>query len=81
MTDTALSFAKDIRPMFTDTDVEHMKPLGLDLSSHDDVAKQAKDIFSVVTAGTMPPPEDGGEPWSEQLCEIFRRWMDEGCPP
>ena len=55
----ALSFAADIRPLFTDTDIEHMKIYGLDLSSCEDVAKEAKNIFSAVTAGTMPPPADG----------------------
>ena len=33
MTDGAApGFAKDIRPMFTDMDVDHMKPAGIDLS-------------------------------------------------
>ncbi len=77
----ALSFAADIRPLFTDTDIEHMKVHGLDLSSCEDVTKEAKNIFSVVTAGTMPPPADGGEPWSQQMCETFRQWMDQRCPP
>jgi len=82
MTDArALSFATDIRPLFTDTDVEHMKGFGLDLSSRDDVARRAKDIFSVVTAGTMPPPAEGGDPWSQEMCETFRQWMSQGCPP
>lgn len=77
----ALSFAADIRPLFTDTDVRHMKSHGLDLSSCDAVAKQAKSIFTVVTAGTMPPPADGGKRWSEEMCETLRQWMDQGCPP
>jgi hypothetical protein len=79
--DSPLSFAKDIFPLFTDADVSHMKPLGMDLSSHDDVAKQAESIFGVVSAGTMPPPEDGGDPWSEQMVNTFKRWMDQGCRP
>jgi hypothetical protein len=78
---TALSFAADIRPLFTDADVEHMKSYGLDLSSRDDVAKHAKNILSVVTAGTMPPPADGGKPWSEEMCETFRQWMEQGLLP
>jgi len=76
----ALSFAADIRPLFTDVDVEHMKNFGMDLSSRDDVATHSKDIYAVVTAGTMPPAADGG-PWKPQMCETFRQWMDQGCPP
>jgi hypothetical protein len=77
----ALSFARDIRPLFTDTDVDHMKNYGLDLSSRDDVVKHAKEITSVVSAGTMPPPSDGGKPWSLEMCEMFRQWVDQGCLP
>ncbi|MGA2761414.1 MAG: hypothetical protein ABSF08_13975 [Candidatus Cybelea sp.] len=79
--DSPLSFAKDIRPLFTDSDVSHRKPHGMDLSSHAVVAKQAESIFGVVSAGTMPPPEDGGDPWSEEMVNTFKRWMDQGCPP
>jgi len=77
----ALSFAADILPLFTGADIEHMKRYGLDLSSRDDVAKQATNILAVVSAGTMPPPADGGEPWSQDMCGTFRRWMEQGCPP
>jgi len=75
----ALSFAKDIRPLFTDVDVAHMQAAGLDLSSFDDVKKNAANILAVVTAGTMPPPQAGGVPWAPEMCEKFRRWMDQGC--
>ena len=34
----ALSFAKDIRPLFRDTpDIDTMKEFGMDLSAYDDV--------------------------------------------
>jgi hypothetical protein len=81
MADTrTLSFVADIRPLFTDADIEHMKRYGLDLSSRDDVAKHATNILAVLTAGTMPPPADGGEPWSQEMCGTFRRWMEQGYP-
>ena len=79
--DRALSFAKDIRPLFTDIDVDHMKRFGLDLSSHENVIKEAKAIFSVVSAGRMPPPADGGKPWAQEMCDTFRQWMEQGCHP
>lgn len=75
-----LSFAKDIRPMFTEIDVSHMQGAGMDLSSYDDV-KQSKDsILAVVSNGSMPPPGTG-ERWTPEMCATFKRWMDEGCPP
>jgi hypothetical protein len=81
MSSAPLSFAADIRPLFTDVDVEHMQNFGLDLSSHDDVKKHAANILSTVTAGTMPPPGDGRQRWSPEMCETFRQWMEQGFPP
>ena len=77
----SLSFAKDIRPMFTDTDVDHMRSAGLDLSSHDEVAKSADAIYETVSAGTMPPPGSGEQRWSTEMCDRFKRWQEQGCPP
>jgi hypothetical protein len=77
---TSLSFAKDIRPMFTDLDVAHMKPAGIDLSAYDDVKKHAIAIYATVSEGTMPPPGTG-ETWSKQMCATFKQWQDQGCPP
>ena len=71
----ALSFATDIRPMFTDTDVAHMKGMGLDLSDHSAVKGRAGDIYRVVSEGSMPP----GKPWSPDACAKFKQWQDEGC--
>ena len=77
---STLSFAKDIRPMFTDTDVDHMKMAGMDLSSRDDVRAHADSIYRVVSAGTMPPPNTG-ERWTAEMCERFKDWQNQGCPP
>ena len=74
----ALSFATDIRPLFRDTpDVDSMKPLGLDLSSYDDVKAQAPAIHAVLADGSMPC--DGA--WPEEQVSLFKRWMDEGMAP
>ena len=71
----ALSFAKDIRPLFRDTpDVEAMKRMGLDLSSYDEVKEKAEGIYSVLKDGSMPC--DGA--WSDEQVEKFKRWMNEG---
>lgn len=74
----ALSFATDIRPLFRDTpDVDSMKPMGLDLSSYDDVKAQATAIHAVLADGSMPC--DGA--WPEEQVSLFKRWMDEGMAP
>lgn len=73
-----LSFAKDIRPMFTDVDVDHMKRKGIDLSSHEAVKSHADAIYRTVSDGSMPPPGTG-ERWSAEMCDRFKKWQDEGC--
>jgi hypothetical protein len=74
------SFAKDIRPMFTEIDVKHMKAAGIDLSSYDDVQAYAEAIYRTVSNGTMPPPGTG-ERWTPEMCARFKEWQRNNCPP
>lgn len=76
-----LSFARDIRPMFTDMDVAHMKPAGIDLSSAENVKAHADAIYATVSSGSMPPPSSGEARWSPQMCETFKQWQLQGSPP
>ena len=74
----ALSFAKDIRPLFRDTpDVDSMKEVGLDLSSHAEVKAQAENIYARLLDRSMPCDE----PWPEERLALFKRWMGEGMAP
>jgi hypothetical protein len=77
----ALSFAKDIRPMFTDLDIAHMKGAGMDLSDRDDVAHHAAAIYATVSEGSMPPENSGEARWTPEMCGTFNEWRDQGCPP
>lgn len=78
--ENALSFERDIRPMFTDLDVDHMKDFDIDLSSAADVKTNAEAIYTVVTDGSMPPPRSREARWSTEMCERFKRWIDQGFP-
>jgi tyrosinase len=75
-----LSFAADIRPMFTDMDVAHMKGLGIDLSDRNDVMAHADAIYGTVSSGAMPPPASGEVRWSAEMCDRFKRWQGAGFP-
>lgn len=75
------SFARDIRPMFTDMDIDHMKKAGLDLSSHDEVVASADQIYHTVSSGSMPPPSSGESRWTQAMCDTFKAWQNAGCPP
>ena len=78
---STVSFVNDIRPMFTDMDVAHMKPNGIDLSSHDDVMNNADDILTNVTSGRMPPKSSGEPRWTSDMCNRFKTWIAQGYPP
>jgi hypothetical protein len=73
-----LTFTKDIRPLFTDEDVECMGPMAVPL---DDAAwmcvrANAESVYGVLADGSMPP----GNPWPADRVALFKAWMDAGCP-
>ncbi len=74
---STLSFAADIRPLFRSSDIESMKPVGIDLSSYEEVKKRARDIYARLSAKNMPC--DG--PWSADSIQKFKEWMDGGMKP
>jgi hypothetical protein len=74
----ALSFAKDIRPLFRDDpDISSMKDYGLDLSSYSQVEAKAQSIYATLLDGSMPC--DGA--WPSDRIGLFKKWMDEGMAP
>jgi hypothetical protein len=75
----ALSFSRDIRPMFTEMDVDHMQ-FGMDLSDRDSVFSHAAAIYDAVSSGGMPPSDSGEEPWTPEMCAKFKSWIDAGGP-
>jgi hypothetical protein len=79
----ALSFAADIKPMFTAMDQDHMlNQVGMfDLWNYNDVKSNATAIFNAVESGTMPPGDSGEARWTKDQVNKFKQWMDEGYPP
>ena len=79
----ALSFATDIKPMFTAMDQDHMlNQVGMfDLWNYDDVKNNASAIHGAVQAGTMPPKSSGEPRWTPDKVSKFAQWMAEGYPP
>jgi hypothetical protein len=79
----APSFAKDIRPLFTDEDVKHMS-FAFDLSSFADVKANSPAILDRVgRAATDPllmPPAPRG-PWSAAWVQLFKDWIAGGFQP
>ena len=72
-----LSFAADIRPLFRDSDISAMKPIGIDLSSYEDARKRARDIYARLSSNEMPCDE----PWSDSRVRRLKEWMECGMEP
>ena len=73
--DNPPSFARDIRPLFRESDRESMD-FAFDLWDYHDVSAHAEDILERLTEGTMPCDEE----WPEEEVARFRRWVEAGMP-
>lgn len=71
-----VSFARDIRPLFRDEDVDEMQ-WAFDLTDYADVCRYAEPILDRVAEGTMPCDA----PWPAERVELFQRWVDGGTQP
>jgi len=75
MSDQAVSFESDIRPLFRDKDRERME-FAFDLWSYNDVKENADAILERLDEGSMPC--DGA--WPDDQLALFRRWVESGTP-
>lgn len=80
----AISFQRDIVPLFTQIDIEHMKDQGvlLDDYSYMSVTDNASAVYDQVSSKQMPPSWGGGAgPWPDANIALFKSWIDGGYPP
>jgi hypothetical protein len=73
MTDDAVRYETDIRPLFRDADIASMR-FAFDLGSYDDVREHAAPILSRLRDGGMPC--DGA--WPSSQVDLFERWVQGG---
>jgi hypothetical protein len=71
----AVSYERDIRPLFREKDVSSMAKK-FDLASYNDVRANADAILAKLSEGSMPC--DGA--WPPERVGLFRSWVDAGCP-
>ena len=75
MAQQAVGYERDIRPLFREEDASSMS-FAFDLASYNDVRVNANGILSRLSDGSMPC--DG--PWPQERIDLFRSWVDAGCP-
>jgi hypothetical protein len=72
------SFARDIRPLFREKDVQSMQRIAnFDLSKYEDVRTRASEIYQRLSDGSMPC--DGA--WPKENVAKFKQWMEDGMAP
>ena len=76
MSDGAVGYEKDIKPLFREKDRDSMLRL-FDLWSYADVVKHSKAIGNQLREGKMPC--DGA--WPPQQVELFQQWTEQGSAP
>jgi hypothetical protein len=74
------SYVLHIRPLFRPIDIDHMKPIGIDLGSYADVKSRANDILLRLQDKSMPTAGTSG-PWPDEWIGLFARWIAEGHQP
>jgi hypothetical protein len=79
----ATSFAHDIRPLFSEMDIAHMKDGGVLLDDFEYMsdATHAQKVLDAVSAGAMPPQSSGESPWPPDRVQLFRDWIAGGRQP
>jgi hypothetical protein len=70
-----LSFERDIKPLFRESDRDAME-FTLDLWDYQDVRDNADAILEQVETGRMPCDDA----WPEDKIDLFRRWTEAGMP-
>jgi hypothetical protein len=75
MSDGAVSYESDIKPLFRDKDRERME-FAFDLWSYEDVKENASLILERLSDGDMPC--DGA--WPDSQLDLFKRWVESGAP-
>ncbi len=78
---TAVSFTKDIHPLFRPVDIEHMSNFGILLADYVYMSDStgdhanAKRVLQTLTEQAMPP---GGPFWPQADLDLFAKWMTDG---
>jgi hypothetical protein len=75
------SYRSDIRPKFTDEDVEHMRDQDMDLDDYETVKANAEIILARLQDSRRPMPPRPRGPWPPEWIACFQQWIDNGKLP
>lgn len=74
------TYLGDIRHFFTETDIQHMAAVGIDLGTYQGVRARATSIYFATQPpnASMPPPP--APQWSAERSQTFGNWIRNGYP-
>ncbi len=77
-----VSFATNILPLFTTTDIAHMAGMNVMLAeySYMSVPANAQNVLDHLN-GTTPPAMPPGAPWPQNQIDLFQAWINGGYQP
>ena len=80
---SGVSFERDIRPMFTSDDVDHMEGFGVLLADHGWMSDpgNAKRVYDFLTGDEEPRMPPGGPYWSDEQLKKLADWIAGGYQP
>jgi hypothetical protein len=76
-----VSFARDIKPLFRQVDVDHMKKFKVLLDDYAYMSDptgdhaHAQSVEDSLTSQSMPP---GGPYWTGQQLSLYKQWRSDG---
>ena len=80
-----VSFAADIKPLFRDIDISHMKSFGVDLEDYTYMSNpdNANSVLATVSPQNNEPPSmpPDGPYWTATKLALFVQWQNEGYKP
>lgn len=93
----AVSFQNDILPLFTQTDIQHMKGMGVLLDDYAYMSNpaggtvvtcgpftdhcNASAVLAALNGTCQPQMPMGGPYWSAAQIQLFQQWMTDGYQP
>jgi hypothetical protein len=82
-TERAVSFARDIRPLFRQIDLDHMDRMGVMLDDYGYMSDRsnAQNVYDYLEGAKEPRMPIGGPYWDKEQLDVFARWMKDGCAP
>lgn len=83
MANDAVSFERDIKPLFRQIDIDHMSGMDVMLDDYQYMSDEqnARAVLEFLDGTRQPQMPPGGPFWSNDQLGILRRWIEQGRKP